>query len=45
MEGRWIGFSKKGYIKHGTWVWERLSRNIDSESKAKLLQGFPDSNP
>jgi hypothetical protein len=45
MEGRWIGFSKKGYIKHGIWVWERLSRSIDSESKAKLLQDFPNSNP
>jgi hypothetical protein len=20
MEGRWVGFSKKGYINHGTWV-------------------------
>lgn len=40
MEGKWVGFSRRQCIYHGIWVWERLSRKIDAESKAKLIEEF-----
>lgn len=40
MRGKWVGFNKRQEINHGPWQWSLLARDVDKNSKNRVLENI-----